>query len=74
MRTIHPEHLWPWSHPLAPPYLNGDTYPDLVVANVLSADVSVLMNRQDGTFDGEVRLQAGGQARTIAFGNLNGNA
>jgi len=54
--------------------LNGDTYADIVVANVLSADVSVLLNRQDGTFEDQVRLPAGGQARSIAIGDLNDDA
>jgi FG-GAP-like repeat len=53
--------------------LNGDLASDIVVANVLSADISVLLNRQDGTFAPEVRYPAGGQARSIAAGDLNGD-
>ncbi len=39
--------------------LNGDTVPDLVIANFLSDDVSVLLGNGDGTFQAAVSFPAG---------------
>lgn len=51
--------------------LDGDGNVDIVSANVLSQDVSVLLGRGDGTFAAQVRYPAGGQARSVAIGDVD---
>jgi VCBS repeat-containing protein len=46
---------------------------DLVVANQLSGDVSVLLGDSDGTFTGPTSYAAGFFASSIAVGNFNGD-
>ncbi len=51
--------------------LNGDTHPDVVVANYLSQTISVLLGRGDGTLDAQVTYGTGGKPRTLAIADLN---
>jgi FG-GAP-like repeat len=51
--------------------INGDEFLDIVVANVLTEDVSVLHSQQDGTFAPESRFAAGGDARLVELGDLD---
>jgi hypothetical protein len=51
--------------------LNGDGAPDMAVPNATSDDLSVLMNRGDGTFDPEVRYAAGDLPRMVVLTDLN---
>ena len=53
--------------------LNGDGAADLVVANLLSGDVSVLMNLGDGTFAEQIRYAAGYGPTSVAVGDLDGD-
>jgi hypothetical protein len=59
--------------------LNGDGKPDLVTANnagdkeVVSASVSVLLNRGDGTFRAGRGYRTGRNPRSGAIGDLNGD-
>ena len=53
--------------------LDGDGDQDLVAANDLSEDVSVLLNTGDGTFAADVRYPVGGYAVGVAVGDLNGD-
>ena len=52
--------------------LNGDGKPDLAIANDGAANVSVLLNKGNGTF-GQGRLRAGRFPRSVAIGDLNGD-
>ncbi len=51
--------------------VNHDTIPDLIVTNFLSADVSVLLGRGDGTFAPQRRFDATFQADSAAAGDFN---
>ena len=51
--------------------LNGDGNPDVVTANALSHDVSVLLGNGDGTFQAEQRFAVGGFPQSIAAGDFN---
>jgi len=53
--------------------VNGDGFPDLVVANNGSGDVSVLINNGDGTFRSAVSYPAGSSPLSIAVGDFNGD-
>jgi hypothetical protein len=58
--------------------LNGDGKPDLVTANAISGDakaytVSVLINKGDGSFVPKSGVQTGGEADSVAMGDLNGD-
>jgi hypothetical protein len=58
---------------------NGDSEPDLAVANqgslmVTAGDVSVLLGRGDGSFDGPSTLTAGANPSSVAVGDFNGDA
>ncbi|MHC4210106.1 MAG: FG-GAP repeat domain-containing protein, partial [Planctomycetota bacterium] len=46
--------------------------PDLVVANRISDDVSVLLNQGDGTFAAAVAYGAGSRPSSVAVGDLDG--
>src|SRR6185369_8883357 len=52
---------------------NGDTIPDIVVTNPLSADVSVLLGRGDGTFEPHRRFDSAFQASSLGVGDFNGD-
>jgi hypothetical protein len=56
---------------LAAADLDDDGDVDLVCANVVSSDVSVLLNHGDGTFAGEIRHAIGEQARSVAIGDVD---
>ncbi len=51
--------------------LNNDGRPELVSANELSDDISVLINNGDGTFQAEVVYAVGDTPRSLAIGKLN---
>jgi len=51
--------------------LNRDAKPDLVVANGVSADVSVLLGKGDGTFAAAVDYAADVGITSVAIGGLN---
>lgn len=53
--------------------LNNDDYPDLAVANSRSDDVSIILNRGDGTFAEPVNYQAGDSPMGLAVGDLDGD-
>src|SRR5579885_94872 len=50
---------------------NSDMFPDLVVANYGSGNVSVLLNSGTGTFGGPINTPVGPQPRSIAVGDFN---
>ena len=52
---------------------NGDGVQDLAVANVNSANVSVLLGNGDGTFQVAVNFGAGGRPRSVAVADFNGD-
>jgi len=51
--------------------LNGDTHPDVVVANYLSKSISVLLGRGDGTLAAPVAYATGGKPRSLAVADLD---
>ena len=51
--------------------LNGDSHPDLVMANYLSKTISVLLGHGDGTFLAQQSYGTGGAPRTLAIADLN---
>jgi hypothetical protein len=53
--------------------LNGDGWPDLMVANSESPTVSVLLGNGDGTFAARVDRQIGSNPRSAQAGDLNGD-
>lgn len=53
--------------------LNGDEARDLVTANIASNDLSVLLNRGDGTFAPQVRYPMDFQPRVLAIGDVDGD-
>ncbi len=53
---------------------NGDGKPDLAVANFGSSNVSVLINKGDGTFLTAVTSSAGTAPQAIAPGDFNGDS
>ncbi len=53
--------------------LNGDSAPDLVVANVLSEDITIRLNDGAGNFPSEVHHAIGARPRAVAVGDLNGD-
>ena len=53
---------------------NGDTYPDLAVANQFSGNVSVLLGSASGTFSGPNDIVVGGFPNSVAVGDFNGDA
>jgi hypothetical protein len=52
---------------------NGDGTADLAVANVLSADISVVLRNADGTFQPQRRVGAGPYPSSIVAADLNGD-
>jgi len=67
----------PWSVAIGD--LNGDGKPDLTVANAgygygyYPGTVSVLLGNGDGTFGAKTDYGAGGEPRSVAIGDLNGD-
>ncbi len=51
--------------------LNGDTYPDFVVANTSSDDVSVFLNNGDSTFSPGVNYACGDGPRSVLAVDVN---
>ena len=52
---------------------NGDGKPDLAVANGKTGDVSILLNRGDGSFSAATSLTVGASPHSIAVGDFNGD-
>jgi hypothetical protein len=52
---------------------NGDGVQDLAVANEGSNNVSVLLGKGDGTFQGVVNFGAGSGPVSVAVGDFNGD-
>jgi hypothetical protein len=52
---------------------NGDGKPDLVTANLVSDDVSVLLNNGDGTFRSPISTIAGSYLSSVAVGDFDGD-
>ncbi len=55
---------------------NGDGRPDLVTVSALSSELSVLLNRGDGTYDPEVRFpsdNADRQLQAVGVADMNGD-
>src|SRR5947209_7120370 len=52
---------------------NGDGKPDLAVANGNTGDVSILLNRGDGSFSAATSLTVGASPHSIAVGDFNGD-
>jgi hypothetical protein len=52
---------------------DGDGWLDIVTANYWSHDVSVLLNRRDGTFTPASRFATGVEPRSIDLADLNGD-
>ena len=70
----YPAGMSPWSVAIAD--LNGDRHPDLVVPNFLygvTATVSVLMGRGDGTFGVAAPYSVGVDPESVVVGDLNGD-
>jgi Ca2+-binding RTX toxin-like protein len=54
--------------------INGDGFVDIVTANNITGDISVLIGRGDGTFASAVNLKAGGkQPIEIQLANIDGD-
>src|ERR1035441_2402396 len=59
--------------------VNGDGHPDLVVANSCetsdcnNGSVSVLLGNGDGTFQSPLSYSSGGNAHSVAIGDVNGD-
>ncbi len=51
--------------------LNGDTHPDVVVANYLSRSISVLLGAGDGTLRAHAAYATGGKPRSLAIADLD---
>src|ERR1051326_2508175 len=47
--------------------IDGDGWDDIVVANAGSKNVSLLVNRKNGTFEGQVSLQSRMEARALMY-------
>jgi len=52
---------------------NGDGVPDLVTANMSGNNVSVLLGRGDGTFDGHTTFAVGSIPLSVAVADVNGD-
>jgi Calx-beta domain-containing protein/VCBS repeat protein len=50
---------------------NGDSKPDLAVANVLNKNVSILLNKGDGTFDNAVNYGVDFNPESLATGDFD---
>jgi YVTN family beta-propeller protein len=53
---------------------DGDSKPDLVVANALSGNVSVLLGDGTGGFSGPANFVAGGGLHSVAVGDFDGDS
>jgi hypothetical protein len=71
-RTTYPTGSSPWS--VATADFNGDTDPDLAVANLNSDDVSILLGGPGGTFTGPTNIPAGANPIGVATGDFNGDS
>jgi hypothetical protein len=53
--------------------LNGDGYPDIVVADIGLKSISVFINAGNGTFKAAVLYKVGNSPSAVAVGDLNGD-
>jgi hypothetical protein len=53
--------------------LNHDGLLDLVTANIISNDISVLLGHGDGTFAAEQRFAVGNSPTSVTVADLNGD-
>ena len=53
--------------------LNGDGFADIVTANNRSGNMSVLINKGDGTFNPPVNIKTGANPQDIALGDFDGD-
>ena len=70
-RTAYPTGLSPW-HAAAGDF-NGDSDPDLAVANLDSEHVSILVGGPGATFTGPTNIAAGPRPIGVAVGDFNGD-
>jgi hypothetical protein len=52
---------------------NGDNKPDLAIGNVLNKNVSVLLNKGDGTFNNAVNYETDFNPESVTTGDFNGD-
>jgi hypothetical protein len=71
-RTAYAAGGSPWS--VAAADFNGDSDPDLAVANITSDTVSILLGGPGGTFTGPTDLAAGTRPIGVAAGEFNGDS
>jgi len=53
--------------------LNEDEKIDIVTANSKSNDISILLNRGNGSFRREIRVKAGENPRSVCASDFNGD-
>jgi hypothetical protein len=66
-------HLNTYRRDLLAADFNHDNFPDLAVTNYDSSDVSILLNRGDGTFQPQRRFDATAAPIGLAAGDVNGD-
>ena len=54
--------------------VNDDKIPDLITANISSADISILLGNGDGTFQPPQRFFVGQGPRDVAVQDVNSDA
>jgi hypothetical protein len=69
--TNFPAHTLPVSVAIGNLNPNTDTYPDLVIANSASNDVSVLLGNGSGGFSAPTNLPVHSSPQSVAIGNVN---
>src|SRR5688572_14355066 len=71
-RATYATGIGAWS--VAAADFNGDSDPDLAVANLNSETVSILVGAAGGTFTGSTNLAAGARPIGVATGDFNGDS
>jgi len=71
-RAAYPTGLSPWS--VASADFNGDSDPDLVVANLDSENISILLGGPGASFTGPTHLVAGFRPIGVAVGDFNADS